>query len=71
MRDRDEIVDEIDGTDIGTPNPSSKSSRIQPGMADIEIEPSVSSTAEVSEMSQRSPWQHPAEAIGRFFEQLE
>ena len=55
VSDRDQVMDEIDRTDVGTPNPFPKSIRIQSGMTNVEIVPSPPATAEVPEMPKRSP----------------
>ena len=39
VRDRDEVVDEIDRSDVGLSDPVAKSRRIEPSVPDIEVEP--------------------------------
>jgi hypothetical protein len=63
VSDRDQVMDEVDRADVGAPNPFPKSGRIQSGMANVEIKPSASATAEVPQMAKRSPRQLPSKTI--------
>ena len=65
MGDGDEIVDEIDRLHVGSRNPVAKSRRIQAGVTDVEINPTLALGIESAKVAHDGQRQFPAKAGGR------